>query len=130
MKKSIILTSIIAIVFSLMSVSVSAKTVEYTYSAETAAEDWTVTGDTAYCEFSDSGIRSSDWKKFKAVLNGYIFEDEFTYSVKAYNTAGGSSNAALILFNYVDESNYYCVELGGNAADRSNSPLTLSRCVR
>jgi len=100
---------------------------EYNYSRD-RTDDWDADG-SSYFITGETGISSNDYgAQFNAILNAYMFRDEFTYSMNTYNSARGTTNAAHIFFNYTDASNYYCVTMGGNS-DFNNCPLSLSKCV-
>ena len=129
MKKNIFLTLLIVMMFSLVTISAYAKTVEYSYSAETA-EEWTVTetktGSIANLKFEESGIIYRAWTgEVIAIYDKEIFEG-IEYSITLKNSSGKTGNAMFVYFNYQDANNYYCFYLGG--AKESN-PVNLIKCV-
>ena len=106
MKRNIVITTILTAVMLLSSFIADAKEVNYTYSSDTAADEWLVNGKSENVSFDDTGIIYSAYSgTFSAIYEG-IFEDT-EYSLTLENQSGKSGNAMHVYFNYQDEGNTY-----------------------
>jgi len=115
-KRNIVITTILTAVMLLSSFIADAKEVNYTYSSDTAADEWLVNGKSENVSFDDTGIIYSAYSgTFSAIYEG-VFEDT-EYSLTLENQSGKSGNAMHVYFNYRDEENTYYFKIGGAKED-------------
>ena len=72
----------------------------------TVAGSWSASGGT----FNSNAVGAADM----AVYNGTTWATNFSLHVDVLNEYGGAANRVGIVYNYVDASNYYRVEFGGD----------------
>lgn len=85
---------------------------EYLYNYENVSE-WVCTSPEKLTA-SETSLASNAWDaKFNAILNSYIFRDEFKYSLNYANSGGANSNSVQIYFNYTDADNNYYINVAG-----------------
>lgn len=108
-------------------ISASAAVETYVYDKNSAEDCWDFTQGDAKYSFDDTSISSTEFSaKIKGLYTVNSFKNYSKITATLNNKSSSVGNKMYIYFNYIDDSNYYRVSVGGA---KTENPVQLHKTV-